>query len=98
MLDEVRILAKKNKDEIDKNPSSTEQQKSFAELTVDFMSNTDYIRNAPKSTVMHFLYYLGYDLKNIDTFYDEIIKDASKTYKVISPEQLAELSGKKEMK
>ena len=93
LLDEIRAKAQEKKDEIAQNEP---ERLRFAELMVEFFGNTDYIREAAKSTTMHGLYFMGYELSALDDLYQRLMEEINRRYRVISPEDLARLMKEKE--
>ena len=103
LLDEIRILARKKKEEVYNDPASSEFDKSFVDMAVKFFSNEDYITQAAKSAVVRLLFYIGYrDMIQARLLYKQLINEIdahyNKQYNVISPEQLKELMEAKGMK
>lgn len=96
LLDEIRILARNKKEEVYKNSESTEKQKDFADMTVKFFSNQDYITGSNEFVVSRLLYYLGYDVTQLNNIYEQLMHDLTKQYNVVSPEQLAEIMKERE--
>ena len=91
LLDEIRILARKHKKEIYEDPSKPQKEREYVDMIVQLYSNEDYIRKAPKSIVLQTLFSVGYDVKQVDKLYEDLMAEVTKTYNVVSPEQLGKL-------
>ena len=96
LLDELRIMARHKKEEAYNDPNTKQTRKEYVDVVEQLLSNEDYIKAAPKSTMKQLLYFLGYEFKQLDEIYDQLMAEVNKTYDVISPEQLAEDMGIRE--
>ena len=93
ILSEIRTRAKKRKEEIDNNNSSTEKDKKFANDVIEFLSVEDSFNKVPKSTIFAMFEYLNFNIdKHKISFYEElyekIIEEINKKYTLIEEEQI----------
>ncbi len=99
ILEEVREKANQKREEIYADSTNDDAKKNFIDKVVKLVNNTDYIKGTTKFVMAYVLYFIGYDLNNVDSIYDDLIAEINmeegKIYNVISPEQFKEYTDKK---
>ena len=88
-LDEYRAAADKWLAGPLNNPHEKPENGKFAPSAVRILRSTDYIIQAPQSLIQLILFSSGYrDVEQLGRLYSELIDEITKTYPVVSPEQL----------
>ena len=88
LLDEIRITAQKYKEKILNAKPVNEEDLKRAESIIRFFSNADYVVNASGGLVKFYLECIGYE--NEEKTYEELMKELTKEYEIINPEDLYE--------
>ena len=91
LLDEIRVRAQKKREEVLRDYPDNPDKIRFADMTVKFFSNQDYISGSKEFVVSRLLYYLGYPMTELRDVYDRLLKEINRSYPVVSPEMLAKL-------
>ena len=91
LLDEIRILARKHKEQIYGDSSKPQKEREYVDMIEKLYSNEDYVKEAPKSLVLQTLFSVGYDVKQVNDIYKELMAEITNTYSVVSPEQLSRI-------
>ena len=103
ILEEVREKANQKREEIyadstNADATNADAKKNFIDKVIKLVNNTDYIKETSKFVMAYVLYFIGYDLNNVDSIYDDLMAEINmeeeKVYNVISPEQLKEYAEK----
>ena len=88
MINELREKALANKERIDNDPASSEEDKKIANDTVEFLRFEDNIDKVAKSTIFAMFNYLGYSFEedeiiNYNKMYHNLIEEINKKYTLI---------------
>lgn len=88
LLDEIRTKAKKKREAVaGEGPDKVE----LADIVVKLFSNTDYIEAAGESMMRFYLYYVGYDVREVKALYQRLMAEITGTSRAVSPEMLARI-------
>ena len=88
MINELREKALANKERIDNDPNSSEEEKKVAFDAVEFLRFEDNLNNVSKSTIFAMFNYLGYTFDNREAIqynemYNKLIDEINKQYTLI---------------
>ena len=92
VVEELRAKAKEKRAKLQEESRSQEVSRSleYADIVIKLFSNVAYIEQASAGIVREALYFIGVAYDQVDPTYEELMYEINLSYKVVSPEQIAQ--------